>query len=197
MQLKNLTAALAVSGLVTLAGCSDREVRYDDPNKVETVNEDFGRTDIKLIVETMVKDMIENCSTDFGAPPTYITLGKIDDSTIRDEKIDTRIILNKMKTALIRSRRFKIVTEDRNLKKNLEDVEMQQDSGLYADNGKRASTGNWKPPEFRMRGDVAKISKSNSSTKDVYYTITLYCDRINTGETIWSMDKDINKIVDR
>ena len=47
---------LLAAGMLGMSGCSS--VQYGDATAVETVNTDFGSTDLQMIAEKMVDDML-------------------------------------------------------------------------------------------------------------------------------------------
>ena len=48
---------LAAAGALALAACAST-IRYDDPGKVETINIDFGSTDLKTLASAMVNSLV-------------------------------------------------------------------------------------------------------------------------------------------
>jgi penicillin-binding protein activator len=178
---------------LTAAGCSGPQVRYADPDEVEAVNENFGRTDLKLIANRMVKSMIRVYGPSLQGRP-YIALREVRNDT--GEYIDTKAITDKIRTAVLNSGRFRFTTEKENLADTLDEVEMQEESGLYRKQG-GARKGNWQPPQLLLRGRMTAIKKRNADVKDVYYLITMTLDEIDSATIVWTDEKEINKRVAR
>lgn len=185
---------MILAGVALLVGCGGPKVRYADPNETETVNEDLGRTDIQKTVKTMVNSMIRVAGSEFSNRP-YIAVSQVANKT--NENFDTRMITDLVREGLLESGLFRFTTEDKDLKDNLERVEAQESSGLYKQNERTASKGNWNPPEYVMRGRITEIEKRNDDVKDVYYQITIWCDNVNEASIVWQKTEKINKRVDR
>jgi len=176
--------------LVTACGGGSR-VRYGDSKAVETVNEGYGSTDLQMVVSKMCQSLSTHPASE-GRP--YITLRAVENRS--GEYIDTQAITGKIRTALLQSGRFRFTTEKRQLKEALEDVEMQQDTGLYKKEG-AAKKGNWQPPQYRLWGRISAIRKSNEDVKDVFFRFEMNLDEIDSATTVWSAEKEIRKVVDR
>lgn len=191
------TTLILVLGFAT--GCQNKQTKYDDPKKQENINIDYGRTDLKKVVDSLVQQFLDSDPATWDDPPAgavpLITVGKLKNRT--QEHINTRTILNKLRTALLRSKKYRFTLEDRNMKKNLADVEFQQDSGLYEQNGKSAKTGNWLPPEYRLHGEIFQKKKENDDVKDSYLYFVLSLEKINNAVTAWSVEKEIVKVSKR
>lgn len=183
---------LFASVATVLVACGGRQVRYGDAGKVETVNEKFGSTDLQSITKAMVDDMIKVAGDegifdiDTRKPALALRTFRNDSG----ENVNMRDIQDKVRTALLRSRKFKFTTE--NPKDVLEELEMQEDSGLYKNGAKK---GNWTPPQYLVRGRLSAIKKENEDVKDVYFLFTMYLDNVETAESVWSIEKEIRKEV--
>ena len=56
MNMKLVLASVAT--VVALTGCASTQVNYGDAQSVETLNKDFGSTDLQMIADKMVTDML-------------------------------------------------------------------------------------------------------------------------------------------
>jgi penicillin-binding protein activator len=185
---------LSVAALLMTAACKKGEVRRIDPDKTENVTIDWGRTDIQETVDVMVKDLLAKCGADLTGRP-YIAVDRVANQS--GEFIDTKNITDLVRSKLMDSGQFRFTTERKDRKALLTEVDEQEESGLYKDNGRRAKKGNWIPPEYIMRGRVSSISKRNDDVRDVYYQITLQMESINEAAFVWSKTSKIAKQQDR
>lgn len=194
--MNKLLSLLLLLGLT--AGCqSQPRVAYKDPDEVETVNENYGRTDLKLIVNRMVKSMINTVEPDLEGRP-YIAIRPIKNDIPDGEYVDTKAITDKIRTAVLKSRKFRFTTERENLADQADTMERVTESGYYDNSGPGGiKKGGWKPPQFLLRGRMTAIKKQNDDVRDVYYLVTLYLDSLQEATTVWSEEKEINKRVIR
>ncbi|WP_428618878.1 penicillin-binding protein activator LpoB, partial [Shewanella sp.] len=102
----NLIFIIAVA--IGLAGCQSK-VQYGDATEVETVNENFGSTDLQAITAKMVDSML-------SFPPVVamtakdrpiIFVDKIKNKT--SEHIDTESVTDSISNKLLRSGKFRFI----------------------------------------------------------------------------------------
>jgi len=176
-----------------LSACgTSSSTRYGDETALETVSIGYGSTDLQMVAEKMVKSMLTRFHPKEARPA--IAIRKIENRS--DEHIDTKTISGKIRTALLQSGKFIFTTENSKLKEALEDVEMQEDSGLYKQKG-AAKKGHWTPPTYVLRGSISNIRKRNDDVEDVYFRFEMILDEVNTATTVWSEEKELRKQKER
>jgi uncharacterized protein (TIGR02722 family) len=193
LQTSASTALLAVAalGLLGLSGCASK-VAYGDSTAVETLTTDFGSSDLQMIAEKMVDDLLSSPVMSDIAPNgerPILFVESIKNKTI--EHIDTESITDTISTKLLNSRRFRFVDMSR-----MEDVQKQlnyqKNSGLV-DETKAAQMGRQLGAKFMLYGNLASITKSAGSTRDVYYKFTLKLSNIESGIVEFQSEKEIRK----
>ena len=157
------TTALLLAASLVLTGCSS--VQYGDAQGRETVNTDFGSTDLQMIASKMVDDLLA------FPPVVQITANRrpvafVD--TIKNktmQHIDTESITDTIRSKLINSGKFRFVdmTKVDAVRKQLD---YQSDSGLV-NPATAVAMGHQIGAEFMLYGNLSEISKSSGSTKDV------------------------------
>lgn len=201
MNMNNSLRALALC--VLAAGCSS--VQYDDPDKVETVNIDFGSTDLKTLASAMVDSMVAAPQLAYyeheskGADKRIIvyTAG-VNNRT--SEHIDTSGITDSIRTSLLKSGRFRLAASDQGQDDLGEQVRFQQGSGRV-DPTQAKAFGKQIGADMVLLGNLRSIEKSKDrnleeglkKTDDVWYQFVLELTDIETGEIIWMEEKDIRK----
>ena len=183
------TTALLLAASLALTGCST--VQYGDAQGRETVNTDFGSTDLQMIASKMVDDMLS------FPPVVQMTANRrpvafVD--TIKNktmQHIDTESITDTIRSKLINSGKFRFVdmTKVDAVRKQLN---YQNDSGMVNPTT-AVAMGHQIGAEFMLYGNLSAISKSSGSTKDVYYKFTLNLMNLQTGIIEWSNEKEIRK----
>ncbi len=184
-----LFAALLVATSLVMAGCA--HVEYGDATARETVNTDFGSTDLQMIASKMVDDLLTFPPivklTSNRRPVVFID--GIKNKTM--QHIDTQSITDTIQSKLINSGKFRFVdmTKVQAVRKQLA---YQNQSGMV-NPATAIAMGHQIGAEFMMYGNFSAISKSNDSVKDVYYKFTLKLMNLKTGIIEWSSEKQIRK----
>lgn len=188
-----LVAALAgatIAGTGFLAGCANK-VAYGDAQSVETVNTDFGSTDLQQIAAKMTDDML-------AFPPVVqvtaqrrpvIFVDKIKNKTT--EHIDTESITDTIQTKVINSGKFRFVDMTA-VKQVQEQLDFQQESGMVNPQT-AARLGQQIGAEYMLYGNMASIVKQSGNTRDVYYKFTLKLMHLQSGIVEWQGEKEIRK----
>ncbi|GLS83346.1 penicillin-binding protein activator LpoB [Paraferrimonas haliotis] len=180
---------LIVIGL-GLSACQSK-VEYGDAGEVETVNENFGSTDLQAIAAKMVDSMLT-------FPPVMemtandrpiIFVDRIKNKT--SEHIDTESITDSISTKLLRSGKFRFVdmTKVDAVRKQLD---YQNSSGMV-DPSTAISFGRQVGAQYMLYGNLSSIVKQQSSTRDVYYKMTMRLMDLETGLIEWQDEKEIRK----
>lgn len=188
--MKRILIAVMASLVVVLSGCMAK-VDYGDATARETVNTDFGSTDLQMIAAKMVDDMMV-------FPPIVqmtanrrpvVFVDRIKNKTT--EHIDTESITDTIQSKLINSGKFRFV--DMSVVERVkEQLDYQNESGLV-DPATAVLMGKQIGAEFMLYGNMASIVKRESKTKDVYYKFTLKLMNLQTGIIEWSGEKEIRK----
>lgn len=204
MRPMNTTRPLAALATLALASaCSS--VRYDDPGRVETVNIDYGSTDLQTLAGGMVESLIASPALNYLENP-----GKGDDKRIivltggvenrTSEHIDTQGITDKIQTSLLKSGKFRFVAEDAGQSEIGDQVQFQQESGRVREDQMRAF-GKQLGADVILYGTLRSIEKSKGSSiesggtrkQDVYYQFVLKCVNIDTAEILWQEEEELRK----
>lgn len=181
-----LAAALALGS----NGCST--VQYGDATAVETVNTDFGSTDLQMIAEKMVDDLLASPAMAEIAPSGKRPILFVD--TIKNktlEHIDTESITDTISTKLLNSGRFRFVDMTK-VDAIAKQLDYQKNSG-FVDETKSVQMGRQLGAQFMLYGNFASIQKTARSTKDVYYKFTMKLTNLESGLVEFQSEKEIRK----
>ncbi len=190
---------IVLAGLALVA-CSS--TRYSDPTEEETVNVDWGSTDLQTFSQNMADSLLGDPDLSYLANPNkgndlrvVAYMGGISNET--SEHINTRDIMRKLTTALVQSGKIRVVGDEAAQDEIGEQVRFQQGSGRV-DPAEAKAFGRQKGAEVVVYGSLSSITKKKGGslggkTKDVYYLFVLNCVNIETSEIIWSEEAEINK----
>ncbi|EIF8947577.1 penicillin-binding protein activator LpoB [Vibrio cholerae] len=184
-------SVIALLGLaVILGGCSNK-VSYGDAQAVETVNVDFGSTDLQKIAAEMVDSMMMSGSvsaiTRDGRPIVFVE--RIKNKT--SEHIDTESITDTISTKMLNSGKFRFVDMDR--------VEAVRDQLNFQNNDELVNQstalqfGKMVGAQYMLYGNLSSIVKNAGSDKDVYYKMTMRLMDLQTGLIEWADETEIRK----
>jgi hypothetical protein len=189
--------------LLSLSACSS--VRYDDPGRPETLNIDYGSTDLQTLSAEMVESLVSSQALNYLDNP-----GKGDDKRIivytggvenrTSEHIDTQGITDKLQTALLKSGKFRFVAERAGQAEIGEQVRFQQETGRVREDMMR-SFGKQLGADVILYGALRSIDKKKGSSiesggtrkADVYYQFVLKCVNIDTAEILWQEEAELRK----
>jgi uncharacterized protein (TIGR02722 family) len=192
-----------VAAFALVAGCSS--VRYGDPESVETINVDWGSTDLQTFSKTMVSSLLESPQLAYMNSP-----GKGDDMRIiaymggiqneTKEHINTTAVTDSIRTELLQSGKFRFVADKVGQDEIGDQIRFQQESGRV--NPEMAKQfGKQLGADVVLYGTLYSIEKKKgrslesggTKTEDTYYQFVLNCVNLETGEIIWSDKDDIRK----
>lgn len=181
---------LVAAGVFGINGCST--VQYGDATAVETVNTDFGSTDLQMIAEKMADDLLASPAMAEIAPNGKRPILFVD--TIKNktlEHIDTESITDTISTRMLNSGRFRFVDMTR-VDAVAKQLDYQKNSGMV-DETKSVQMGRQLGAQFMLYGNFSSIEKTAGSTKDVYYKFTMKLTNIESGLVEFQSEKEIRK----
>jgi uncharacterized protein (TIGR02722 family) len=199
----NTNKLLAPLCLVLGAACTS--IGYDDPNKVETVDLKFGSTDLQQMADSMVQSLISSPNLAYldhagkGEDKRIVLYpGNVNNRT--SEHVDTSSITDSIRTALLKSGRFRLAASSQGQDELGSQVRFQMESGRV-DPALIREFGHQIGADVVMYGNLRSIEKSRDrnledagrKTEDVYYKLTLEVVNVETGEVIWIDEKEIRK----
>lgn len=181
---------LAAALTLGINGCTS--VQYGDATAVETVNTAFGSTDLQMIAEKMVDDLLASPAMAEIAPNGKRPILFVD--TIKNktlEHIDTESITDTISTKLLNSGRFRFVDMTK-VDAIAKQMDYQKNSG-FVDETKSVQMGRQLGAQFMLYGNFSAIQKSAGSTRDVYYKFTMKLTNIESGLVEFQAEKEIRK----
>src|SRR5262245_50295399 len=108
-----ISALLGVSVVGVTAGCGPKAFvkgEYDDPTRVELLDDKFNESDMQQMADTVIKSMV-SCPYVSNAPkPPIVIVEKVKNRT--EEHIDTVSMTDKIRTALIKSGKVRFVNKE-------------------------------------------------------------------------------------
>jgi penicillin-binding protein activator len=202
--MKTLPLFAALAALSLAPACSS--VRYDDPDRVETLTIDFGSTDLQTLAAGMTDSFLRSPALQYLDHPgkgedkrIMMYIGKVENRT--SEHIDTQGITDSIRTKLLQSGKFRITADQAGQDQLADQVRFQQGSGRV-DPAQARAFGRQIGADVVVYGTLRSIEKGRGRSiesggvkkEDVYYQFVLNAVNIETGEIIWAEEKDIRKV---
>jgi len=176
--------------LFSITNCVSK-VDYGDAAATETVNTDFGSTDLQLTAEKMVDSLL-------SFPPIIDITSKrrpvmfVD--TIKNkttEHIDTESITDTIQTKILRSGKFRFVDMTK-VEEVRNQLDYQRNSGMV-NQQTAVALGRQIGAEYMLYGNLSSIIKKGNNVKDVYYKFTMKVMHLESGIVEWQDEKEIRK----
>ncbi|WP_370624119.1 penicillin-binding protein activator LpoB [Polynucleobacter sp. JS-Safj-400b-B2] len=194
MNTKTIRLSALVISIAALTACSGPQVRYGDAKAVETVNANYGSTDLQMIAESMTRSLLQSKAISGSKDAPIVTLADVKNKT--SEYIDTRVITDKIRTQLMKSGQVRFAVSITEMQNQTDELKRQNQSGLYK-NSTIAKTGNMQGAQYRIEGSIASIVKNTKDVKDVYYVFNLNLINNESGLLEWADEKEIRKTATR
>ena len=194
MKSKTIHLSTLLLSAAMLVACSGPQVRYGDAKSVETVNANYGSTDLQMIAEAMTRSLLQSKAISGSKDAPIVTLADVKNKT--SEYIDTRVITDKIRTQLTKSGQVRFAVSITEMQNQTDELKRQNQSGLYK-GSTIAKTGNMQGAQYRIEGSIASIVKTNKDVKDVYYVFNLNLINNESGLIEWADEKEIRKTATR
>jgi len=186
---------LFVVCLSSVIGCTT-SIKQDIIDEETVTGSDWSARDLKLVAEHMAgsikKATFLSSAQYLSEKPRWILAKDLKNDT--DEHVDTRIIMEKIRTRLINDG-LAIFVDDQALNDILNQLKLQQ-SGLFDDHSV-AQLGKLVGAKLILRGKISSIRKRSDRKDIIFYNITLQAVNIERGEIVWTDEKEIQRSTEK
>jgi penicillin-binding protein activator len=194
---------LSLLALAVAPGCSS--THYGNPSDTETINVDWGSTDLQMTSQKMVKSLLEAPQLAYLADPNKgqdqrirVYMGGVKNET--KEHINTASITDLVRTDLFSSGKFRFVGDAQAQQEVSDQVHFQTEAGKV-DPAQVKKFGKQLGAEVVIYGTLSSIEKQQgrsiesggSKLENTYYLFILNCVNVETNEIIWTDKQEITK----
>ncbi len=194
MSRTQLSAVLSVSSLVLLVlanGCGPKAFtkgEYDDPTRVELLDDKFNESDMQQMADTVIKSMV-SCGYVANAPkPPVVIVERVANRT--EEHIDTVSMTDKIRTALIKSGKVRFVNKE--------------ERGTISDEYEYHASGNVSGPtakkkggqigaDYILSGNIVTNIQQVGNDKFIYYKLTVNLTNLETSTIDCTEERELRK----
>ncbi len=185
--------SLVLAGLM-LAGC-EPEVKYDDPGSL-TVSKDFSDTDIRATADelgaSLGKFLAESpIITKAEKVPVLLPL-EVKNRTSRH--LNTRIIMDRIETAILKSGRVELVAGE--AREALAKEYEYMSSGMV-DPATQKGPGKQTGCDYVLLGSIENVPARQGDVKVDYYYIKLSLVNVTKNTKAWQDEKEIKKRIQK
>ncbi len=189
--MRQLFGILLLVAPLFLAACGGPKAftkgEYDDPTRVELLDDKFNEADMQAMSETIVKAMV--ACPEIGADKRPVVIvDQVRNNT--EEHIDMQSLTDKIRTALIKSRRVKFV--DKEARETLDEEYRYNEAGNVAKD-KQKKRGKQTGADYVMRGAMATNIQQVGNDKFIYYKLTMNLTNLETSEIDCTEEKELRK----
>jgi hypothetical protein len=184
-------SAMALLALV-LASCGSKQFtqgKYDDLSEDRLLDDKFNESDMRQIAESMVDSLIKSRLVAENPRPPVVLVTLVKNRAA--ENIDMKSMTDKIRTALIKSGKFRF-TEKESREEIAGETEYQNESG-YVDASTARKKGRQIGAQYFLTGEITDRVQEVGNKKYVYYKATFNLVNIDTGIIDWTDEKEIRK----
>ena len=177
--------------VIMMAGCGPTAFvkgEYDDPTRVEILDDKFNEADMQQMADTIIKAMVA-CPWVGNAPkPPVVIVERVQNRT--EEHIDTVSMTDKIRTALIKTGKVRFVNKeergtisdeyDYNASGNVNEVTAKK-------KGKQIGA------DYILSGGLATNIQQVGNDKFVYYKLTMNMTNLDTSTIDCTEEKEVRK----
>lgn len=184
---------MAVWGVATLfvTGCGPKAFtkgEYDDPTRVELLDDRFNEADMQQMADSTVQEMTTCAEVAQAKKPPVVILERVQNRT--EEHLDMVSIMNKVRTALIRSKKFKFANKEE--RGTLDDEYRHSESGAVSAESLR-KRGRQVGADHILSGELSTNIQQVGNDKLIYYKLTLNLTGVETSVIDCVAEKEIRK----
>lgn len=190
-----IIAGLAVAALSS--SCTKKfEGEYQDPQKVEIIDDKWNETDARKTAEVMItsclgRPWLEEFKRANGGKKPIVLVQDVENRT--DEHIDTKALTEFIETELVNSGKVRFVEKARR-EQILKEVEYQN-SGAVGSTKKKQ--GSQLGADFMLAGAISTQVHTQDNIKTVSYQTQMKLLNLETAEVQWTEKNALNKKMKR
>lgn len=192
VRVSQFSSILILVSFVALSSCGGPKAftkgEYDDPSRVELLDDKFNEADLQQMAATVSAAMI-SCPDVVGAKkPPVVIMEQVQNKT--EEHIDMQSLTDKIRTEMIKSRKIKFV--NKTARETLDEEYRYNEAGNVAKE-KMKSRGKQTGADYIMSGAMATNIQQVGNDKFIYYKLTMNLTNLETSEIDCVEEKELRK----
>lgn len=161
---------------------------YDDPTRVELLDDKFNEADMQQMADTVIKAMVACGYVANAKKPPVVIVEKVRNRT--EEHIDTVSLTDKIRTALIKSGKVRFVNKG---ERGTLDEEYEYNASGAVSGPSAKKKGSQIGADYIMSGDLATNVQQVGNDKFIYYKITMNLTNMETSTIDCVEEREVRK----
>ncbi|MEW6055622.1 MAG: penicillin-binding protein activator LpoB [Bdellovibrionota bacterium] len=187
-----LSAIVGVGAVLILNGCGGPKAftkgEYDDPTRVELLDDKFNEADMQQMADTVIKAMVA-CPYVAKAPkPPVVIVERVQNRT--QEHIDTVSMTDMIRTSLIKTGKVRFVAKEE--RGTVEEEIQYHESGAVAGPSAK-KRGKQTGADYILSGALATNIQEVGSDKLIYYKLTMNLTSLESTTIDCTEEKQVRK----
>ena len=183
---------LAVMGFGCGGPKAFQKGEYDDPTRVELLDDKFNEADMQQMADTIVKAMVA-CPYVAKAPkPPVVIVEQVQNRT--EEHIDMVSMTDMIRTALIKTGKVRFVNKP---ERGTLDEEYKYNEGGNVSGPTQKKRGNQIGADYIMSGAMATNVQEVGKDKFIYYKLTMNLTNMETSTIDCTEEKQVRKYFEK
>lgn len=186
-----LTVSFSLIVLAASTGCGPKAFtkgEYDDPTRVELLDDKFNESDMQQMADTVIKAMVA-CNYVANSPkPPVVMVEKVSNRT--EEHIDTVSMTDKIRTALIKSGKVRFVNKEERGTLN-DEYDYNAAGNVSGQSAKKR--GKQIGADYILSGNLATNVQQVGNDKFIYYKLTVNLTNTETSTIDCTEDRELRK----
>jgi penicillin-binding protein activator len=179
--------------LLVLSGCGGprgfTKGSYDDPNRVELLDDKFNESDMQQMADTVIKAMV-SCGYVANAPkPPIVIVERVQNRT--EEHVDTVSMTDMIRTALIQSGKVRFINKEE--RGTISDEYDYNKEGGAVDPVTAKKKGKQVGADYILSGALATNVQEVGNDKFVYYKLTMNLTNLDTSTIDCTEERQLRK----
>jgi uncharacterized protein (TIGR02722 family) len=175
-----------------MAGCSGPRAftkgEYDDPTRVELLDDKFNEADMQQMAETVIKAMVACDYVAKSPKPPVVIVEKVQNRT--EEHIDTVSMTDKIRTALIKTGKVRFVNKEA---RGVLDEEYSYNEAGNVSGPSAKKRGKQIGADYILNGAIATNVQEVGSEKYIYYKLTMNLTNLESSTIDCTEEREIRK----
>jgi len=188
MMVRVLSLITVASALASCGPKAFTKGEYDDPQRVALLDDKFNEADMQQMADTIVQAMIACESVANAAQKPVVAVEKVANRT--EEHIDTTSLTDKIRTALIKSKKVRFV--DKAGRSALEEEYQYGESGNVS-GATAKKRGKQTGVDYLLGGSIATNVQEVGNDKLIYYKLTMNLTNVDSSEIDCTEEREIRK----
>lgn len=193
MTVKLTAISIAVLALAAfLSGCGGPKAftkgDYDDPTRVELLDDKFNEADMQQMADTVIKAMVACPYVAKAEKPPVVMVERVQNRT--QEHIDTVSMTDMIRTALIKTGKVRFVNKE---ERGTVDAEYEYHAGGAVSGPTQKKRGGQIGADYILSGALATNIQEVGDQKFIYYKLTMNMTNMTTTTIDCTEEKQVRK----